>query len=76
MTTEQMARNAVGPSAHEYDIRFSRARQMHGLPAFAVMRLEARDDSGDFWKAVSEHHTEKEAEQALFARRKAEGPGS
>lgn len=48
----------------EYEVRFSKVRFTRGKPAYAVMRLEARDEEGDFWKAVSEHRTEEEAEAA------------
>lgn len=49
----------------EYEIKFSKARQVRGLPAYAVMRLEARDEQGEFWKGVSAHNTEAEAEAFL-----------
>lgn len=48
----------------EYEIKFSKARQARGLPGYAVMRLEARDQDGEFWQGISSHHTAKEAAAA------------
>lgn len=49
----------------EYEIRFSKQREARGLPAWAIMRMEAQDADGELWRGIKSYRTAEEAHAAL-----------